>query len=99
MFSSGAVRFLPALLSGALLFAAVVPAGAASVTEQPKPDPRFGLNQAWENGAAADTAGAGWSRLTFWWSAFEPNGPLPASSGSDAPKPITKDNPNGWNYF
>ena len=37
-------------------------------------DPRFGLNQAWENGAAADTAGAGWSRLTFWWSALQPKG-------------------------
>src|SRR5712692_3394012 len=35
-------------------------------------DPRFGLNQAWENGATADRAGAGWSRLTFWWSAFQP---------------------------
>jgi hypothetical protein len=34
-------------------------------------DPRFGLNQAWENGNAADIAGAGWSRLVFWWSAFQ----------------------------
>lgn len=38
-------------------------------------DRRFGLNQAWEVGDAADVAGAGWSRLTFWWSAFQPNGP------------------------
>lgn len=37
-------------------------------------DPRFGLNQAWEDGAVADRAGAGWSRLTFWWSAFQPRG-------------------------
>jgi hypothetical protein len=34
-------------------------------------DPRFGLNQAWDDGATADLAGAGWSRLVFWWSAFQ----------------------------
>ena len=38
-------------------------------------DPRFGLNQAWESPDAADRAGAGWSRLMFWWSALQPNGP------------------------
>ncbi len=38
-------------------------------------DVRFGLNQAWEAQEAADLAGAGWSRLTFWWSAFQPDGP------------------------
>src|SRR5262245_33180481 len=38
-------------------------------------DPRFGLNQAWEAEDAADQAGAGWSRLMFWWSSFQPNGP------------------------
>lgn len=38
-------------------------------------DPRFGLNQAWEDGAAADRAGAGWSRLVFWWGALQPKGP------------------------
>lgn len=38
-------------------------------------DVRFGLNQAWEAADAADMAGAGWSRLTFWWSAFQPRSP------------------------
>ncbi len=38
-------------------------------------DSRFGLNQAWEAPEAADRAGAGWSRLMFWWSALQPNGP------------------------
>jgi hypothetical protein len=38
-------------------------------------DRRFGLNQAWEEGDLADAAGAGWSRLTIWWSAFQPRGP------------------------
>jgi hypothetical protein len=38
-------------------------------------DPRFGLNQAWEAPDAADRAGAGWSRLIFWWSSLQPNGP------------------------
>jgi hypothetical protein len=36
---------------------------------------RFGLNQAWEDGDVADLAGAGWSRLTFWWGQFQPTGP------------------------
>jgi len=38
-------------------------------------DSRFGLNQAWEAPDAADFAGAGWSRLMFWWSSLQPNGP------------------------
>ena len=38
-------------------------------------DVRFGLNQAWEAPDAADRAGAGWSRLMFWWSALQPHGP------------------------
>jgi len=38
-------------------------------------DVRFGLNQAWEAPDAADRAGAGWSRIMFWWSAIQPNGP------------------------
>jgi len=45
--------------------------GAASVLEQPR-DVRFGLNQAWESPDQSDAAGAGWSRLVFWWSAFQP---------------------------
>jgi hypothetical protein len=48
-----------------------VAANAAAVTR----DVRFGLNQAWEAPEAADQAGAGWSRLMFWWSALQPNGP------------------------
>jgi hypothetical protein len=48
--------------------------GAASVLSQPR-DVRFGLNQAWEAPDQSDMAGAGWSRLVFWWSAFQPRGP------------------------
>jgi len=48
--------------------------GAAAVLAQPR-DPRFGLNQSWEAPDQADMAGAGWSRLVFWWSAFQPRGP------------------------
>src|SRR5438132_9899899 len=38
-------------------------------------DARFGVNQAWEAPDEADRAGAGWSRLMFWWSALQPRGP------------------------
>src|SRR5436190_11049619 len=47
--------------------------GAAAVLAQPR-DVRFGLNQAWEAPDQADLAGAGWSRLVFWWSSFQPRG-------------------------
>src|SRR5437762_9195899 len=47
--------------------------GAAALLAAPR-DPRFGLNQAWETPDAADQAGAGWSRLVFWWSALQPRG-------------------------
>lgn len=38
-------------------------------------DARFGLNQAWQAPDAADLAGAGWSRILFWWSELQKNGP------------------------
>ena len=38
-------------------------------------DVRFGLNQAWQAPDAADLAGAGWSRILFWWSELQKNGP------------------------
>jgi len=51
-----------------------IEAGAAAILAEPR-DPRFGLNQSWEAPDQADMAGAGWSRLVFWWSAFQPRGP------------------------
>src|SRR5436190_17345066 len=63
----------------------IIPGGVASTTGAPSAaaqsgvpvvrDSRFGLNQAWEAPDAADRAGAGWSRVMFWWSALQPNGP------------------------
>jgi hypothetical protein len=55
-------------------YAAEAGASAGPLTAAQR-DRRFGVNQAWEEGAIADSAGAGWSRLTFWWTAFQPNGP------------------------
>jgi len=39
-----------------------------------KPPPRFGINQAWESPDLADTAGADWSRVVFWWSELQKTG-------------------------
>jgi hypothetical protein len=38
-------------------------------------DSRFGLNEAWRAADAADRAGAGWSRVLFWWSEMQQDGP------------------------
>jgi hypothetical protein len=38
-------------------------------------DTRFGLNEAWRAADAADRAGAGWSRILFWWSEMQKDGP------------------------
>jgi hypothetical protein len=55
---------------------ALAPQTATAQTSTPVVrDVRFGLNQAWEAPDAADRAGAGWSRLMFWWSALQPRGP------------------------
>ncbi|MFN0074267.1 MAG: hypothetical protein ACKVVP_22530 [Chloroflexota bacterium] len=37
-------------------------------------DSRFGINQAWQAADQADTAGAGWSRVVFWWSELQKSG-------------------------
>ncbi|MCC6174853.1 MAG: hypothetical protein IT305_06085 [Chloroflexi bacterium] len=47
------------------------PDGSAATSR----DPRFGLNDAWRVGDAADRAGAGWSRILFWWSEMQKSGP------------------------
>jgi len=38
-------------------------------------DTRFGLNEAFRAPDAADRAGAGWSRVLFWWSEMQKEGP------------------------
>jgi hypothetical protein len=38
-------------------------------------DTRFGLNEAFRAADAADRAGAGWSRVLFWWSEMQKEGP------------------------
>src|SRR5947207_1311417 len=79
IFPNSARRFLSSLAIAAFSISALLPSSVSAASETangpalPR-DSRFGVNQAWEDGAAADQAGAGWSRLTFWWSAFQPNG-------------------------
>ena len=64
---------LIALLPTAPLLVSAESAGAetAAVTR----DPRFGLNEAWRIGDRANEAGAGWSRILFWWSELQKSGP------------------------
>jgi len=59
------------LLTGLALLLIIpsVPARAAKI------EPRFGINQAWESPEMADTAGAQWSRVLFWWSEMQKTGP------------------------
>ncbi len=40
-----------------------------------KPDPRFGVVQAYQASAQATQIGVGWERYTFWWKSIQPNGP------------------------
>lgn len=63
-----------ALNRGEGLISGASRSGPPAASRPAQKDPRFGLNQAWENGPVSDQAGAGWSRLTFWWSAFQPRG-------------------------
>jgi hypothetical protein len=59
-----------ALTGLALLVAcSSAPAGAANT------EPTFGINQAWESPEQADVAAAQWSRVLFWWSEMQKNGP------------------------
>ena len=64
-----------------VLTASLVPAhtgrtvASESTTPEVARDPRFGMNEAWQAPDAADRAGAGWSRLMFWWSEFQKKGP------------------------
>ncbi len=81
--ADGAHRALQVVLCGLMLAAVLSLPGAAgtpdaaAMAQAPAVarDSRFGLNQAWEAPDAADFAGAGWSRLMFWWSSLQPNGP------------------------
>ena len=58
-----------------LLALAVALLAAPATSRAADRDPRFGINQAWQAADAADDAGAGWSRVLFWWSEFQKSGP------------------------
>ncbi|MGE3269549.1 MAG: hypothetical protein AB7P40_12440 [Chloroflexota bacterium] len=67
------------LLLAALVALVFAPVSAPSVVAAPAAtisrDTRFGLNDAFRAADAADRAGAGWSRILFWWSEMQQNGP------------------------
>jgi hypothetical protein len=58
---------------------AFIPLAPAPVQAMPAAaisrDARFGLNEAWRAADASDRAGAGWSRVLFWWSEMQKDGP------------------------
>jgi len=69
-----------ALLALALLTASVplmqtVSSATAAEADAVTRDPRFGLNDAFRLGDRADSTGAGWSRILFWWSEMQKGGP------------------------
>lgn len=73
-----AARFAILAAVFALAFTPFAPTVAqATPAEQGGRDTRFGLNEAWRAADAADRAGAGWSRVLFWWSEMQ------KSPGSD----------------
>ena len=44
-------------------------------TSDPRLDPRFGAVEAFRAQPHANAAGVCWTRLVFWWSALQPDGP------------------------
>ena len=72
-----AARFLLIAVVVALVFVPLAPptARANPVAAPVSRDPRFGLNDAWRAAEASDRAGAGWSRVLFWWSEMQKDGP------------------------
>ena len=71
-----AARFLVVAIVLTLAFVPLAPPTAqATPAAAISRDTRFGLNEAWRAADAADRAGAGWSRVLFWWSEMQKDGP------------------------
>ncbi|MCC7368041.1 MAG: hypothetical protein IT306_06440 [Chloroflexi bacterium] len=71
-----AARLLLLVVVVGLVFAPLsTPAAQATPAAAITRDSRFGLNEAWRAAEAADRAGAGWSRILFWWSEMQKDGP------------------------
>jgi hypothetical protein len=75
-----AARFLVLATVVALAFGPFGPLSAPAAQATPaamtvQRDTRFGLNEAFRAPDAADRAGAGWSRVLFWWSEMQKEGP------------------------
>ena len=74
--AQSAARFLVvAVVLGLALMPLAPPAAQATPAASISRDTRFGLNEAWRAAEAADRAGAGWSRVLFWWSEMQKDGP------------------------
>ena len=76
-------RIALALLALVVAGPLAAPAPSVGASDTPRTaapvarDPRFGLNETARNGMSdpADTAGANFSRVTFWWSELQKHGP------------------------
>jgi hypothetical protein len=65
-------RGLISLLSALCILCSTNPSAFA---DAPRPDPRFGVVEAFVNYAAANEAGAGYSRIILRWDVIQPGGP------------------------
>src|SRR5688500_14704300 len=63
-----------ALLTFTVLFSSQAPFLATAAPESAF-DPRFGAVEAFRADKQADEAGVRWTRLVFWWSGLQPDGP------------------------
>ena len=71
-----AARFLVvAIVLTLVLVPLAPPVAQATPAAAISRDTRFGLNEAWRAAEASDRAGAGWSRVLFWWSEMQKDGP------------------------
>lgn len=72
-----AARILLVAIAVSLVLVPLAPpaAQASPAAQGVTLDRRFGLNQTWQVADAADRAGAGWTRMLFWWSEMQKEGP------------------------
>ena len=75
--AGGGLRLLLGLLVAASALLAVGPplGASAPAPDTPARDARFGAVEAFRANAQADEAGVRWTRIAFWWSGLQPDGP------------------------
>ena len=57
-----------------IIFIALLGLSPNTIAQEPQPDPRFGIVEAYLNSQAATEAGAGYTRIIFRWDLIQPDG-------------------------